>query len=85
MFMKKKCKKGMKKAMKKGMKKEDQDWWNSVSSMLLTNPDSDKQWDGWRKIEEDALLPPVDANASLVDGEPRPGEVGFAPQGRVGS
>jgi len=90
LLMKKKMKKGMKKAMKKGMKKEDQDWWNSVNSMMLADPNY-KSWDGFTRIEEDALLPPADANAGLgdmeprVDGEPQPGEPGFAPQSRIGS
>ena len=86
MLMKKKCKKGMKKAMKK----EDRDWWNSVNSMLLSDPDTEKSWDGFSKIKEDALLPPVDANEGLADAaptvsdDPQPGEPGFAPQTRFG-
>lgn len=89
-FMKKKCKKAMKKAMKKGMKKEDQEWWNSINNMLLANPDTDKCWDGFSRIKEDALLPPVDSNQGLADmnpqiyGTPQPGEVGFAPQTKFG-
>lgn len=89
MLMKKKMKKGMKKAMKKSMKKEDRDWWNSVHNMVLSEPES-KSWDGFSRIKEDALLPPVDSNKGLGDAEPEmnanpgPGEVGYAPQTRFG-
>jgi len=77
-------KKNMKKAMKK-MKKEDQEWWASVHDMVLSDPEN-KSWDGFTRIEEDSLIAPTDPNASLnASEEPTAGEVGYAPQGRIGS
>jgi hypothetical protein len=72
------------KAMKK-MKKEDEEWWSSVHNMSIVEPQN-KFWDGFSKLEEDALIRPYDANAEFVNQsqEPKPGEPGFAPQGRVG-
>ena len=72
----------MKSAMKK-MKKEDQEWFNSVNSMLLADPES-KAWDGFKRIEEDALMTPNDPNAGFGSLEPQAGEPGFAPQGKIG-
>lgn len=39
---------------------------------------------GWCAVKEDAIIPPTDPNANLQEEEPGPGEVGYAPQGRVG-
>ena len=90
-FMKKMKK--MKKNLKK-MKKEEQEWFNSVYSMLsgelnekhwdgMGDRANKKSWDGFTRLEEDSLIPPADPNNGLV-GEPGPGEVGFAPQARLG-
>ncbi len=38
----------------------------------------------WMPVQEDALIPPTDPNANVVNNEPQPGEVGYAPQGRLG-
>lgn len=74
-MMKKKMKKGMKKNAKKGMQKEEAEWWTSVHNML----------DGFSSVTEESLLAPYDPNEGLTSSEPGPGEVGYAPSGRVGS
>lgn len=73
-MMKKKMKKNMKKKAKKGMKKEEAEWWASVHNML----------DGFSTVSEETLLTPRDPNEGLFS-EPGPGEVGYAPSGRVGN
>lgn len=78
MFSKKKSKKGM-----KAESAEEDEWWASVKSMLGPAPNT-KYSDGWSEYHEDALLPPNDPNAQ-VSQEPSPGDVGFAPQQRLGS
>jgi len=53
-IMMKKCGSGkyMNKKCGSEMKKEDADWWNSVHSMINSNPDQ-KNWDGiWRPVGE---------------------------------
>lgn len=75
MFSKKKSakkseKKSEKKMQKENIEPEDADWWNSVKTMMGSNPDQ-KFDDGWTQYHD-----PLD---------PLPGEVGFAPQGRIGS
>ena len=83
-MMKKKMKKAMKKNAKKGMKKEEADWWNSVYHMMSANPDQ-KFSDGFTTVSEESLLPPQhDPNEELDANQPKPGELGFAPVGRVG-
>lgn len=83
-MMKKKMKKAMKKNAKKGMKKEESEWWNSVYSMLSANP-SPKFSDGFTTVSEEYLLPPQDdPNQGLDANQPKPGELGFAPVGRIG-
>ena len=74
------CKKSAKKSAKK-MTKEEEEWWSSVHDMTKFN--DTKGWDG---LAEDALLSPENPNDGL-DGsdEPGPGEVGYAPQGKVGA
>ncbi|RDJ35515.1 MAG: hypothetical protein DWQ19_11910 [Crenarchaeota archaeon] len=88
MMMKKKSKKKMKKCsskkMKKKMKKENVEvdpWLQSVTNMLKYN--DGKSWDGLASQNEDALIPASDPNAEFAQ-EPGPGEVGYAPQGKVG-
>jgi hypothetical protein len=77
--------KNMKK-MKNKMKKEETEWWTSVQNMLGADPNT-KFNDGWTEYQSDSLFTPVDTNsltqAIRPDGEPAPGEVGFAPQGRM--
>jgi len=80
-------KKNMKKNMRKNMRKEaflhnEDEWLASVKSMMT--PQNIKNGDGWTEYQEEALLPPTDPNAAVTQREPQPGEVGFAPQGRVG-
>lgn len=93
MMMKKKMKNKMKKCSKK-MKKEaaeetapevaDDPWMQSVMGML--KGDNERHWDGFSPLtNEDALIPASDPNKGLVDEQPQPGDVGFAPQGRIGS
>lgn len=84
-------KKGMKKCSKKKSKKqmkaenstpEEESWWNSVHNMLGINPTT-KGWDGM-SVQEDQLIAPPSSDG-MVYREPQPGEVGYAPQGRMGS
>jgi hypothetical protein len=63
------------------MTKEDQEWWSSVQSQVSSDPNH-RNWDGISKFEEEALLPPKDDNADVTD-EPKPGEFGFAPVGKI--
>ena len=76
--------KTMKNAMSKKMKKENRDFLNSVQGMLLSDPQH-RFWDGFTRLEEESLIPPTDPNAGLSATEPKPGEIGYAPQGRIGS
>jgi hypothetical protein len=77
----------MVKAMKESkMTKEQKEFLNSLKSQTggtFFKQDDDGSW----SVQEDALIPPTDANAEVTqsDEEPVPGEVGYAPQGRVGS
>ncbi len=83
---------------KKKMKKEEIDpeeiaepdpvvdpWLQSVADMMKGD-NSTKNWDGISSKNEDALIPASDPNKDLVDqdSDPQPGEVGWAPQCRVG-
>ena len=87
MFSKKKSKKASKKKMK-AEATEDEKWWDSVKNMTGSNP-NEKFNDGWTEYQKstDDLFTPVDTNnltqAIRQDGQPGPGEVGFAPQGRL--
>jgi hypothetical protein len=81
-FMKKK----MKKEAAEPWTKEDADFLRSLRSQMgATQFNVNK--DGWTEYQEDALLAPSDPNADVIDDEdePGPGDVGYAPQGRVGS
>jgi hypothetical protein len=83
MMSKKKCNKSAKKSKKK-MTKEEQDWYDSVTHQINSDPNR-KYWDGFKQLEEDALIPPADPNAAVTEPhEPRPGEVGYAPVPRLG-
>jgi hypothetical protein len=81
----------MKKGMKKGMKKEDHDFFASLKSQSKGTVDK-KYNDGHTEYQEkgctseDVLFPHNNANEDLIDNdnEPSPGDVGFAPQGKVG-
>lgn len=79
-FSKKKACKSCKKSKKK-MTKEESEWYNSVMGQINSDPNK-RFWDGFTKLEEDALIAPTDPNAEVT--EPGPGEPGFAPQQRVG-
>lgn len=79
LFSKKKSKKKMK---REGT--EEEQWWASVKSMVTSNPNQ-KFGDGWTEYQEDALFSPVDqSNLTQAVREPQPGEVGFAPQQKLG-
>lgn len=64
-----------KKKSKCKMKKEEEEWWNSIHNMLDVSTVTQKSWDG---ITEDLLIPEAPE-------EPKAGEVGYAPQTRIGS
>lgn len=90
MFSKKKSKKASKKKMT-AEATEDEKWWNSVRSMTGSNPDQ-KYGDGWTEYQTTAeeLFTPVDTGnltQAVRPGqgnEPGPGEVGHAPNTRIG-
>lgn len=76
-------------AAKKKLKKEaylddEADWLQSVQSMIGTGKVNVKFDDGFTRYFEDALIPPQDANAEVTE-SPAPGDVGFAPEQRLGS
>jgi hypothetical protein len=68
-----------------GMKKEDHDFFASLKSQSKGTVDK-KYNDGHSEYQEDVLFPHNNANEDLTDNdnEPGPGDVGFAPQGKVG-
>jgi hypothetical protein len=69
-----------KKSKKDNTKNEDEnEWMNSVRSMLVPDfaANLSKNWDGVPLGEEQP--------AEGQEGEPKPGEVGYAPTGRIGS
>lgn len=63
-------------------KTSDAEWMKSVQSMLGEKADLTKNKDGWSEYQEDSLFPANDPNAN-VSSDPKPGEVGFAPTGRL--
>lgn len=73
----------MSKKKSKKMTKENEEWYNSVKGQLGSDPNQ-KSWDGFSTLEEDAVIPPTDPNAELVDNQPGPGEVGYSPSTRLG-
>lgn len=65
------------------MTEDELAWWSSVHDMLDFNPDG-KNWDGIA-VKEDALIePPAQDGLVYKNDEPQAGDVGFAPQGRIG-
>jgi hypothetical protein len=79
-----KCKE-CKKMAKKCMTKEEVEFFRSLRAQTgTTRFVRDKDGD-FVAVKEDAIIPPSDPNAGLNDDEPGPGEVGYAPQGRMGS
>lgn len=91
MMMKKKMKKKMcGKTMKKKMKAEatedgekmeapvENEFLKSLADIYA--PKKSKNWSG---LAEDALFPATNANDSLVQQEPKAGEIGYAPQGII--
>jgi uncharacterized protein YggL (DUF469 family) len=80
LMSKKKCKKCNKSDKK--MSKENQEWYDNVMSQLNADPNK-KFWDGISKIQEDSVIPPEDQNSKLIETEPKPGEVGYAPIPRL--
>jgi len=86
--MKKKCSTGMKKKMKaeevEVHSNEQNDFIQSISKMM-SGGDGQTNWDGLGVRNEDQLLPYIDPNTGYaMNKEPGPGEVGYAPQGKVG-
>jgi hypothetical protein len=70
------------KNMKKKMKSEETEWWNSVESMI-SNP-NEKFDDGFGGIFNNQNFTPIDVdNLTIAIREPAPGEVGFAPSGKI--
>lgn len=67
----------------KKMAKENKEWYGSVIGQLNSDPNA-KFWDGFSSLEEDVVIAPQDQNAGLVDEQPKPGDVGYAPVQRVG-
>lgn len=65
---------------KKKSKKENTEFFRSLSEMGQAPSRTNK--DGISEYLEDAVFTPGNANTGL---EPGPGEVGFAPEGRIGS
>ena len=74
-----------KKKSKKNMKEGQDPWWDSLKSQLSGGSANQKFGDGWSEYQtnEEKLLAPSDPNASVED-QAGPGEVGYAPQQRVG-
>jgi len=67
---------------KKKMKKEETEWWNSVNGMI-SDP-AQKFDDGFGGIFQSQHFTPVDVdNLTVAVREPAPGEVGFAPSGKI--
>ncbi len=85
---KKKGKKGKKPFVKmdeqESMSEEEAKWWESVKSHLGTdlNP---KYYTGLDKVDEEKLIEPTAPKAKKEEEEPKAGEPGFAPQGRIGT
>lgn len=80
-----------KKSSKKKMQKEATDeekWWSSVHSMTGSSPDA-KYNDGWTEYQStgggENLFTPVDTENLTQAVRPEPGQIGFAPSGRIGS
>ncbi len=81
----KKCKCGDHcKGCSKMMTKEEAEFYRSLyaqtgGTRFMRDEDGD-----FVAVQEDAIIPPSDPNAGLSD-EPTAGEVGYAPQGRIGA
>ena len=84
---KKGCKKSGKGKCEETMTDEDKAWWASLSHQLSANPNK-KYSDGTEYFlqKEDAVIPPSNTNAELVNDDPAPGpgDIGFSPQQRFG-
>jgi hypothetical protein len=83
-------KKGMCKHCMKYMKKEASDeFLDSLRRQAGSSKFAVDEAGDWQPVTEDALIPPSDPNQAVVDqstsNEPKAGEIGYAPQGRVGS
>lgn len=96
--MKKKMSKGMNYSKKMGknyskkkmshdtkkMTKEESEFFDSLQRQTGGTKFEISELGVWEPVTEDALLPPNDPNAQLTANEPGPGEVGYAPQQRMG-
>tara|TARA_Y100000034_G_scaffold135726_1_gene208804 strand:- start:1656 stop:2489 length:834 start_codon:yes stop_codon:yes gene_type:complete len=69
--------------MKKKSKKEEDEFFNSLATQLQGDT-SKSHKDGISEYLEDAVFTPHNSNSALGT-EPGPGEVGFAPEGRIGA
>jgi len=74
-------KKNQKKNQKK-MTKEEVEFLNSLKQQTGATKFAIGESGFWMPVKEDALIAPTDPNAGVI--EPGPGEVGYAPQGRIG-
>lgn len=70
---------------KKKMTKEQYEFLQSLQSQTGACKFEKNEYGNWVPVQEDAIIPPSDPNEAIQDDEPAAGEVGFAPQGRVGS
>jgi len=75
-------KKNQKKNQKK-MTKEEVEFLNSLKQQTGATKFALGDYGFWMPVQEDALIAPTDPNAGVVV-EPKPGDVGYAPQGRIG-
>jgi hypothetical protein len=66
------------------MTKEEVEFFKSLQAQTGGIRFEKDEFGAWSPVKEDAVLPPSDPNDGLEADEPKPGEVGFAPQGRVG-
>lgn len=82
MPFKKKGKDKDKKENLENMSSDDRAFWNSFSSMTDIDLDA-KHWDGISVREDQLIEPPT--NDGLEYKEPQPGDVGFAPNGKMGA
>ncbi len=80
-----KCKKSAKKMPR--MTKEEAEFFQSIHNQTgSTRFAVDNETGDWVAVQEDAVLPPSDPNKMIArNDEPGPGEVGYAPSGRVGN
>lgn len=68
------------------MTKEEAEFFKSLQAQTGAVKFAKDEDGDWVAVHEDAVIPPSDPNAEITqDDEAQPGEVGYAPQGRLGS